>query len=181
MADYKSIYETMGEWSNNNESGSSPPISAENLKYMEDGIKGSLQKNGGIMTGMLTLADDPENNLDAVTKQYADTNIKRVDFGTFTWVDENTSVGQIPNFDSEKYTVAVIQSASNDGLTTSRFSIVPFNTWFEYINHGSSNNAYYIKINGTTGDVYLKYGTAISYKTSPQYLFLIPLETISLI
>lgn len=182
MADYVPIYETMGEWNNNNESGSSPPISAENLKHMEDGIKGSLQKNGGVMTGSLTLADNPENNMDAATKQYVDTNIKQVAFGSFTWVDENTSVGKIPDFDSGKYTVAIVNQGSNDGFTTSRFTLIPLNTWVQYGTQDVAENyGYYIKIDSTTGSVYLKYGKNISIKTSPEYLFLIPIKTINLI
>ena len=42
--------------------------------FVQDSISGKLNKSGGIMTGMLSLASDPVNNMDAATKQYVDNN-----------------------------------------------------------------------------------------------------------
>lgn len=62
-------------------SGSNPNIydeyiyvnnSFEKIGTTEIDLSGYLQKSGGIMTGALTLASDPTENLQAATKQYVD-------------------------------------------------------------------------------------------------------------
>lgn len=66
-------------WLNQAEDGTIPdgalPLSAEELDRIERGIAGSLQKDGGTMTGDLILNGIPVSDNQAANKKYVDTNI----------------------------------------------------------------------------------------------------------
>lgn len=80
------------EWLNQDEDGRIPEgalsISATELNRIERGIADSVQKDGSIMTGFLTLCGLPTDDNHAATKKYVDTNILSY-YGTAELIDED--------------------------------------------------------------------------------------------
>ena len=110
------------EWKND----SAPYIDAAHLNHMEDGIAGALPKSGGTMTGSLILKGSPTNNLEAVTKDYADKNAMYIEHSISAPSSIETYIGRLPcdDFSFDKYTVFVFQDTP---YTSGSFSLAPLN------------------------------------------------------
>lgn len=174
------------EDSENFDVSTSPALNAMNLNRIEAGIDDALHKDGGTMIGSLCLSQDPISTMEAVTKQYADKNIKIIDLLSFfdtdggEWVSEDTSIGKIPNWNStykNKYGAIMVTNWIVDGSRHDSITYVPIGYWTEYqYRPASGYGSYQIKINSSDGSIYFN-----KKPHYPAFLLLLPMEKIKLI
>lgn len=141
------IYYKGHEWVNEDDATTnSPTISADNLNEMEDGIANALPMSGGKMQGQLILNGSPEELLEAVTKQYADTNIMYI---YEVYSQTGTYTKKIEGFDADKYLPLVFlwRSAYN---VSKHFTIAKYDEKKTY--YASGDNSSYITI-GSDGNI----------------------------
>lgn len=160
-------------WYNKDENGNipdgAPRFDADNMNRIEKGIDESLN-------GLAELLE------------YTNKNIKIISSAKHAWIDNSTSVGQIPNWSAEdagKYQVFAIGQGSWSGngdnrLLASRVVKVPFDVWITFDGNigGNYNENSSVLISGETGDIYLN-----CRFTNPQFpiLVFLPAESLELI